>query len=255
MTTSAWPATADELIDRQLELAALADEVEPWRPPRRPLRVAAVFCAFPTGRPGPGAAGDPTWTAAVLWETADPVPLGRSSNPPKDHPRGRLVAGAVTPGAAGAPYVAGLLGLRVGAVMEEGLRALPTDARPDVVVVDATGRDHPRRAGLALHVGAALDLPSVGVTNRALEAVYEQPGARAGAVGELRLQGLLVGYALRAHPQTHPVLVHAGWRVDPDTALAVVGPLVGHRRTPEPLRLARRAARVARARAEGRHTG
>jgi hypothetical protein len=51
-----------------------------------------------------------------------------------------------------------------GPLLEAAVRALP--AQPDVLLVDATGRDHPRRGGLALHLGAALDLPTVGVTHR-----------------------------------------------------------------------------------------
>jgi len=277
---SQWPETPAELIERQLELAARADEVEPWSPPPRPLRVAAAFCAFPTGLRGPGSAGDPAWTAAVVWTGHSRVEAGerqRSASQTGDARRceaktgdrpvsragtgrscvagpGRVLAEAVQSGVAGAPYIAGLLGLRAGESLEDALRSVGA-AEPDVLLLDATGRDHPRGAGLALHLGAALGVPSVGVTNRVLVAAFEQPEDRTGAVSGLRLGGRLVGYALRARAGANPLLIHAAWRTDPATALAVVQPLIGRWRTPEPLRLARHAARVARARAEGRYPG
>jgi hypothetical protein len=66
----------------------------------------------------------------------------------------------VVPGYAGAPYEPGLLALREGAILEAAVRTLRE--LPDALLVDATGGDHPRRAGLALQLGAALELPTVG---------------------------------------------------------------------------------------------
>jgi deoxyribonuclease V len=118
-----------------------------------------------------------------------------------------------------------------------------------VLIVAATGRDHPRRAGLALHLGAVLGLPSLGVTHRPLLACGEWPADTPGARMPLVLEGEIVGCWLRTRPGTRPLAVHAGWRVDVETATEIV---LAHSRwrTPEPLRLARRAARSARARAE-----
>jgi len=148
------------------------------------------------------------------------------------------------PGRAGAPYEPGLLALREGALLEAVVRALPE--RPDVLLVDATGRDHPRRAGLALQLGAVLELPTVGVTHRPLAAEGEWPADERGARSPLLLGGELVGYWLRTRAGTRSLAVHAAWRTDPDTAATVV--LSASRaRTPEPLRRARRRAREARA--------
>ena len=71
-------------------------------------------------------------------------------------------------GLAGGPYLPALLALREGPLLEQAVRALPIV--PEVLIVNATGRDHPRRAGLALHLGAVLGLPTVGVTTRPLVA-------------------------------------------------------------------------------------
>jgi deoxyribonuclease V len=119
---------------------------------------------------------------------------------------------------------------------------------PDVVLVDATGRDHPRRAGLALHLGAALGVPTVGVTHRPLRARAAWPDDARGAWSALVLDGDCVGAWLCTRPGARPVAVHAGWRTTVDVAVEVVLAASGRYRTPEPLRHARRLARTAHAR-------
>jgi deoxyribonuclease V len=118
---------------------------------------------------------------------------------------------------------------------------------PDVLLVNATGRDHPRRAGLALHLGAVLDLPTVGVTHRPLLAEGPWPDDDQGASSPLLVEGTRVGSWLRTRPGTRPLAVHAAWRTDPDVAVEVVLSASNGARTPTPLRRARRAAREARA--------
>ncbi len=93
---------------------------------------------------------------------------------------------------------------------------------PDVLIADATGRDHPRRAGLAVHLGAVLGIPTIGVTHRTLEAEGEWPEAERGAHAPLMLDGEVVGAWLRIQPRARPIAVHAGWRTDAETAAAVV---------------------------------
>jgi deoxyribonuclease V len=223
MTSGGWPSDADALVARQQELA---DARAPaWQPPEGPLRVAGCWVCFPRGLSGPGGEGDPAWTAAVVLRD------------------GALVEQRVGSGLAGAPYVPGLLALRIGPLLERAVRAL--SGAPDVLLVDGTSRDHPRRAGLALHLGAELGLPTVGVTHRPLVAAGAWPEDRRGATSPLRAGGEVVASWLRTRPGTRPLVVHPGWGVDLTTALEVVGG-VSLRRTPEPLRLARHAARLAR---------
>src|SRR5262249_39007466 len=140
----------------------------------------------------------------------------------------------------------GLLALREGALLESAVRALPRP--PEILLVNATGRDHPRRAGLALHLGALLDLATVGITHRTMLACGDWPADEPGAASPLLIEGDLVGYWLRTKEGARPLAVHAAWRTDPETALAVVGAATRRVRPPEPLRLARQAARTARAR-------
>jgi deoxyribonuclease V len=142
-----------------------------------------------------------------------------------------------------APNMPGLLALRLGPICEAAVHALRP--APDVVLLDATGRDHPRRGGLALHLGAALDLPCVGVTHGPLLARDGWPD-KAGALSPLFLQGDVAGYWLRTRAGRRPIAVHAAWRTNPETGTAIVlGTPAGHR-IPEPLREARHLARVAR---------
>jgi hypothetical protein len=100
---------------------------------------------------------------------------------------------------------------------ERSWKALPR--RPDVLLVNATGRDHPRRAGLALHLGAILGLPTVGVTHRTLLASGDWPDDERGAMAPLMLAGDLVGYWLRTKRGCRPLAVHAAWRTDPQTGV------------------------------------
>jgi deoxyribonuclease V len=215
----AWPTSADELREVQLELARATPPS--WSADHEPL-VGACFVCFSRGKRGAGAAGDPGWAGAALSDERAVVVEGR----------------------AGAPYEAGLLALREGSLLEAAVRALAVS--PDVLIVNATGRDHPLRAGLALHLGAVLGLPALGVTHRALAADGEWPADERGARSPLMLDDDQVGVWLRTRAGTRPLAVHAGWRVDVETAVEVVL-AVSRRRTPEPLRLARRAARSARA--------
>jgi deoxyribonuclease V len=158
----------------------------------------------------------------------------------------RLVAARAVRGVAGGPYEPGLLALREGPLLEAAVRALPHP--PDLLMVNATGRDHPRRAGLATHLGAVLDLATIGITHRPLIATGDWPGPWDGAASPLLLEGEVVGYWLRTHGTKRPLAVHAGWRVGPKAALDVLTASRYTWRTPEPLRQARKVARTARAR-------
>ena len=219
-----WPTTQDDLLaaERQLVLA----RPEPWRP-HGSSAVAGCFVCNQRGRAGPGAAGDPAWAAAALVISH------------------RLTDVAVVRDRAAASYVPGLLALRDGPLLEAAVRRLAV--RPDVLLVNATGSDHPRRAGLALHLGARLEVPTIGVTSRPLVARGDCPADEGGAVGLLRIEADVVACWLRLKRGVRPVVVHPGWRIDLETAVAVVVAATRDARTPQPLRLARRAAREARA--------
>jgi len=191
------------------------------------MSAAGCFVVFPRGRSGPGAEGDPATAAAVIVRD------------------GRATATRIVHGHAGAPYAAGLLYLREGQMLEEVVRQLPD--RPDVLVVNGTGLDHPRHAGMAMHLGYLLDLPTVGVTHRPLCAEGSWPDDEKGSISPVTHDGQIVGYWVRTRSGARPLVAHAGWRTSPETAAKVVLATACRARTLEPLRLARQLARTARA--------
>ena len=222
--TVRWPGSRDELVAVQRELAALRPVA--WRPSAGLLAVGGCFVCFPRHTTGAGGRGDRAWAAAVVMQRLD------------------VIDRSIVAGTAGAPYEEGLLALREGALLEAAVRELvPT---PDVLVVNATGRDHPRRAGLAFHLGAVVGIPTVGVTDRPLIARGTLPADELGQASPLRIDEDVVANWLRTRSGARPLVVHAGWRVDADTAVEVVRGCGGAYRTPAPLREARRISRRAR---------
>jgi deoxyribonuclease V len=219
-----WPTSPDDLVAVQRELAKRkAPELELSGPG---LLVGACFACFSRGHSERGTEDEPGWAAAVLTRNR------------------KLIESVVVTGRTGSPYEPGLLALRQGALLEGVVRRLPL---PEVLLVDATGRDHPRRAGLALHLGAVLDVATVGITSRPLVAQGEWPENERGSSSPLLLDSEIVGYWLRSRAGARPIVVHAGWGTDPDVALRSASWSLRRARTPQPLRFARRLARLTRA--------
>jgi deoxyribonuclease V len=223
-----WPTSPAQLIEAQSALGAATPEA--WHPPAQShllsLAIGACAIVFPRGLTGRGEPGDPAWAGAAVLQ------------------RRRIVDQVTTNARAAGRYLPGLLALREGPGLEAAVRAL--SSTPSVLLVDATGRDHPRRAGLALQLGAVTGLPTVGVTHRPLLANGEWPEDVRGARTPLLLEGSVVGAWLRTRTGARPLAVHPAWRTTLEDAIEVVlTASLGHR-TPEPLRFARYLARIAR---------
>lgn len=229
-----WPHDAKELVALQRLLASARPE--PWVPPDPLPTVGASYVCFERGVEGPGEAGDRGWAGAGSKR------------------RGTRTVTAVAEGRAGAAYRPGLLALREGSLRAAAVERLieRLEEPPAVVIVDATGRDHPRGAGLALHLGAVFDVPTVGATHRPLSAEGDHPGEGYGQTSPLVLDGEPVGAWVRSRAGVRPLVVHAGWRTSPEVAVEVVLSATTRFRTPQVLREARHDARVARSEAEGR---
>lgn len=224
--TGPWPETPDLLAEIQKQLAAL--NPEPWHMLQGAVSFGGCWICNPKGHEGKGMPGDLCWAVAVLVV------------------EGQLKAVATAAGKAAAAYEPGFLALREGPLLESAVNRLPE--RAEVLLVNATGRDHPRRAGLALHLGAKLALPTIGVTRQPLLSTGHWPAEERGAAAPLKIDGEAVACWLRTRPGAAPLVVHPGWRTDLETAVAVVMAVTGRYRIPEPLRQARRAAREFRAR-------
>ncbi len=138
------------------------------------------------------------------------------------------------------PYIPGLLSFREAPVALEALEAL--SARPDLLLCDGQGIAHPRRFGLACHVGALTGLPSVGCAKSRLVGAYEEPGRAVGDHTPLRVRGEVIGAVLRTRPSSRPLFISPGYRVTLEQALEVTLRSLRGRRLPEPTRAADRLA-------------
>jgi len=134
------------------------------------------------------------------------------------------------------PYVPGLLSFREVPALAGALEAAEHD--PDLLLVDGQGYAHPRRFGLACHIGLLLDVPTIGCAKSRLCGEHEAPGPEAGSRAPLVDGGEVIGLALRTRTGVAPVYVSVGHRISLDAAAEWVLRLCRGRRIPEPLRLA-----------------
>jgi deoxyribonuclease V len=138
------------------------------------------------------------------------------------------------------PYVPGLLAFREGPVV---LAALERSAdRPDVLIFDAQGLAHPRRMGLATHLGILLDMPSVGCAKSRLCGQETEPGEEKGCWTPLLDGDEVIGAVVRTRSHVRPVYVSVGHRADLETAVSLVLSCSAKYRLPEPTRWAHRVA-------------
>lgn len=143
------------------------------------------------------------------------------------------------------PYIPGLLAFREGPVVLDALERLTT--APDVLIFDAHGLAHPRRLGLATHLGVLLDLPSIGCAKSRLCGEYQEPAERKGSWTYLRDDGAspdreIIGAVVRTRDAVNPVFVSVGHRVDLESAISLVLRCAPRYRLPETTRWAHRVA-------------
>ncbi|MFH8617654.1 endonuclease V [Streptomyces sp. NPDC017979] len=155
-----------------------------------------------------------------------------------------VVARATAVGRVSFPYVPGLLAFRELPAVLAALRALTV--APGLVVCDGYGRAHPRRFGLASHLGVLTGLPVIGVAKNPFVFRHGEPGPERGAWAPLTADdGEEVGRALRTRAGVKPVYVSVGHRVTLDAACAHTLHLAPHYRIPETTRHADRLCRDA----------
>ena len=138
------------------------------------------------------------------------------------------------------PYIPGLLSFREMPLILAACEEL--DSVPDLILVDGQGLAHPRRLGLACHLGLFLDVPTIGCAKSRLCGHHEPPGERPGSYAELKDGDEIIGAVLRTKPGVKPIYVSIGHKVDLKTAICwVVNCCCGYR-LPEPTRMAHLAA-------------
>ncbi len=138
------------------------------------------------------------------------------------------------------PYIPGLLSFRESPLTLAACEQLTVT--PDLVLVDGQGTAHPRRMGLASHLGLFLNIPTIGCAKSLLCGCHQEPGAEPGSYAEIVDRGETIGAALRTKPGTKPVYVSTGHRIGLEAALYWVLRLCRGYRLPEPVRLAHLAA-------------
>lgn len=139
------------------------------------------------------------------------------------------------------PYVPGLLSFREMPAILPALEQLRI--RPDVLMTDSQGRAHPRRFGLACHLGVLLDWPALGVAKSLLTGRFGDLGSKKGDVAPLRHRNEVVGVALRTRDRTNPVYVSVGHAMTLDAAVALTLACTSRYKIPEPTRQAHHLSR------------
>lgn len=184
--------------------------------------------------------GTPRFIAGVDISAKKGLSLATAAVVVLDYPRLSLVETKIARGRLNFPYIPGLLSFRESPLILAACRRL--NITPDLFLVDGQGMAHPRRCGIACHLGLLLDTPTIGCAKSRLWGQHEAPGDEPGSYTEVSDRGETIGAALRTRPGTKPVYVSIGHKVDLKTAIHWVLKCCRGYRLPEPTRLAHLAA-------------
>ncbi len=204
-----WKLSPTEAVAAQRDLRGRVQLV----PAAVPDRIAGIDCAF---------LDDAIITVAVVW----------------DVPGAKVLETRAARAPLSFPYVPGLLSFREVPVMLTVLRRLTTPVGG--ILCDGQGIAHPRRFGLASHLGVITGLPTVGCAKSRLTGTHREPGTRRGSVAPLMDGGERIGSVLRTRDGVRPVYVSPGHLCDHDSSVHWVLACRGGFRLPEPTRLADR---------------
>jgi deoxyribonuclease V len=216
-----WPETAEEATRIQDELRPLLELGTPG--PQDLTTVAGLDVAY--------ADGSDRLAAAVV--VLDAATLD-------------VVEEVTVTGIAAFPYIPGLFAFRELPTLVEALSKLTIT--PDLLVCDGHGLAHPRRFGLACHLGVLTGVPSIGVAKTHFLGTYDPPGPDRGAASPLYDDGEMIGLVLRTQSGIRPVHVSVGDRIGLDTARRHVLKLSPRYRLPETTRHADHLSRKTLAR-------
>jgi deoxyribonuclease V len=156
------------------------------------------------------------------------------------YPELRLVEISLAQGELDFPYIPGLLSFRELPLILAACQKL--SVTPDLILVDGQGVAHPRRIGLACHLGLFLDTPTIGCAKSRLCGQHEMPDEKPGSYAKLVDKGETIGVALRTRPGVKPVYISTGHKIDLENAIYWVLECSKGYRLPEPTRLAHLAA-------------
>lgn len=215
----AWEVSPREAAAIQRELAGRVEGKAP--PGFDPGIVAGLDAAFPKG-------GRECVAAAVAWDVRERRVIEE-----------RVVRRPLT-----FPYVPGLLSFREAPAVLAALAELDTTV--EVLLCDGHGLAHPRRFGLACHLGVLTGIPAVGCAKSVLVGAHGEVDSPRGSEGPLEHRGERIGTVLRTRDRVRPVFVSIGHRMDLESAVGLVLACAIGFRLPEPIRRADRLVSEAR---------
>ncbi|MCL4532443.1 MAG: deoxyribonuclease V [Actinobacteria bacterium] len=206
-----WKITIEEARAVQLRLSRLVEESD---------RLGEIRCVAGVDLSGVRSSGNATAAAVLL-----------------SFPGLQLVEENRVEGPLEFPYLSGFLSFREAPLTLEALRGLKTE--PDLILVDGQGRAHPRRLGIASHLGLIMDKPTIGCAKSRLVGRHGELGEEAGSTSPLVYRGEVVGVALRTKRAVKPIFVSVGHRISLSKAVdLVLRCTVAGQRIPEPTRQA-----------------
>lgn len=205
-----WPRTAAEAIAVQKRLASRIETTDRFD---RVHTIAGIDVAFPSG-------GQVTRAAiqVLSFPALDAIETSVVEEPTRF------------------PYIPGLLSFREAPSVLAALAKL--EVRPDLLMLDGQGLAHPRRFGIACHVGLLTDIPAIGVAKSRLTGRHDEPGKGKGDQAPLVDGEEVIGTVLRTRDRVKPVYVSVGHRVSLETAVSITLACATRYRLPEPTRLA-----------------
>lgn len=217
-----WNLTPAAAVELQRVLATrVSIPSEPWSAARRAAvrLVAGVDVSY-----GKSTDGDARCVAGVIVF---------------ELPALKVVATATAVGDEPFPYVPGLLSFREMPVVLRALAQFQPSTRPGLIICDGQGIAHPRRFGLASHLGLWLDTPTIGCAKTRLIGEHDDPASPRSSTTPLRMPGgERIGTVVRTRDNCHPLYVSPGHAIDHDTAVHFVLETCMGYRIPEPTRQA-----------------
>jgi len=208
-----WDLSYSESVELQHKLAKSVKQ-KPLK--RQPRLVAGLDCAF-------GSEGRKILAAAVVLKL----------------PELAVVEAVHVIGKSSYPYIPGLLSFREAPACIAAAKKLRND--PDLFLVDGQGVAHPRRLGLAAHLGLIFNIPTVGCAKSRLTGAFDEPAAEKGSYSLLRDGKDVIGAVVRTRTNVKPLFVSVGNKCDLADAIKITLACTGKYRLPEPTRLAHQA--------------
>src|SRR4030042_1796339 len=182
----------------------------------------------------------PRFIAGVDISAPDSIGIARAAAVILSYPELRVAEVKTAEDKLNFPYIPGLLSFREIPLILAACQKLTIN--PDLIVADGQGIAHPRRFGIASHLGLLLDIPSIGCAKSRLCGTHSTVTAEAGDYAELTDNGEIIGVALRSKVDTTPIYISIGHKIDLPTAIHWVMECCCGYRLPEPSRLAHLAA-------------